>query len=157
MTTMLRGLEMTTIAYKDGIIAYDSLCVASDIVVDSDFDKKIIVNDLVFFLCGRPCDFDHFIKVYVDWNREEKHENIDVEGLVIDNNTLYRSSIDDIDNIIWKGHLRLNNHYAIGSGRRFALAFMDAGMSAKEAIEMTAKRDIYTGGTIRTFDFDYDR
>lgn len=40
---------------------------------------------------------------------------------------------------------------AIGSGKNFALAFMDTGMSAEEAVRATCKRDIYTGGTIRTF------
>lgn len=44
--------------------------------------------------------------------------------------------------------------FAIGSGRDFALAAMDMGATAKEAVEMAAKRDVYTGGTIRTVIID---
>lgn len=37
---------------------------------------------------------------------------------------------------------------AIGSGTRFALAWMDAGHSAADAVEYACKRDIYSGGKI---------
>ena len=39
----------------------------------------------------------------------------------------------------------------MGSGCEFAFAFMDTGMSAKEAIIATAKRDTNTGGTVHEF------
>lgn len=48
----------------------------------------------------------------------------------------------------------MDRPFAIGSGRDFALAAMDMGASAKEAVEAAAKRDVYTGGTIRTLIID---
>jgi len=41
--------------------------------------------------------------------------------------------------------------FAIGSGQDHALTAMDCGLSAKEAIKMAAKRDVNTGGRVRTF------
>lgn len=41
--------------------------------------------------------------------------------------------------------------FAIGSGAKHALTAMDLGLDAKEAVKMAMKRDIYTGGRIRTF------
>ena len=42
--------------------------------------------------------------------------------------------------------------YAIGSGAEFAMSAMDFGMTAKEAVEYTMTRDIYTGGEVTVFD-----
>jgi hypothetical protein len=43
---------------------------------------------------------------------------------------------------------------ATGSGTPFALAVMDMGFDAKEAIEAAAKRDCYTGGLIKVLDLE---
>ncbi|MNI98876.1 hypothetical protein D3C73_1578140 [compost metagenome] len=44
--------------------------------------------------------------------------------------------------------------YAIGSGTPYAFAAMDMGASAEKAVEMAARRDTSTGGTIRTLRID---
>lgn len=41
---------------------------------------------------------------------------------------------------------------ADGSGAEFALGALDAGKSAREAIEIAAQRDFYTGGPVQAFD-----
>jgi len=38
--------------------------------------------------------------------------------------------------------------WAIGSGRDFAIAVMDLGLSAEEAVRRAAKFDVYTGGGV---------
>lgn len=40
---------------------------------------------------------------------------------------------------------------AIGSGRDFALACMDLGLSAEQGVKMACKYDAYSSGPIRTF------
>ena len=40
--------------------------------------------------------------------------------------------------------------YATGSGRNFALAAMDAGLPPKDAVAIAAKRDVYSGGRVRS-------
>ncbi|GAI22667.1 unnamed protein product, partial [marine sediment metagenome] len=46
------------------------------------------------------------------------------------------------------------NPDAIGSGSAYALAAMDMGASAEEAVRAAMKRDIYTGGKVRTMRID---
>ena len=41
-------------------------------------------------------------------------------------------------------------HYAIGSGTKLALGAMDAGRSAKRAVEIACGRDPYTAGPVVT-------
>ena len=43
---------MTTIAYKSGIIAYDSRFTCGDIIEDDDVDKRIDRDGKTFFLSG---------------------------------------------------------------------------------------------------------
>jgi hypothetical protein len=43
---------------------------------------------------------------------------------------------------------------ALGSGREFALGAMDAGASAIEAVRISSKRDIYTGGRIHAYNIE---
>jgi len=142
---------MTTIAYKDGVIAYDSRETSGDdLIIDDDVDKRFDRNGFQFFICGCSSDREDFIESYLGW--KAIREGIDVEAFVYDpgSKVMYRSSIDE-NGVIWKLSLRFNNHYAMGSGRRFALAFMDAGMDAYDSVIATAKRDVWTGGTIRTY------
>ena len=51
---------------------------------------------------------------------------------------------------IWKQELDPANPDAIGSGSAYALAAMDMGASAEDAVRAAMKRDIYTGGRVRT-------
>ena len=43
---------MTTIAYKDGVIAGDSRVTAENFIVDDEYDKHVIVGDIHFFCSG---------------------------------------------------------------------------------------------------------
>lgn len=144
---------MTTIAYKDGIIVYDSRVTASNgVIIDDNFDKVHVEADLIFIYCGSPTDIEDFAKSYIDW-KVCRDTELDLEAMVYDckASTLFRSSIDPDTKAPFKFKYRLDNHYAMGTGSRFALAFMDTGMSAYEAVKATAKRDSYTGGIIKTF------
>lgn len=138
---------MTTIAYKDGVIAYDSRFTCGDVIEDDDADKKIERDGKVFFLSGSCSDWEYLIDSYI--NGKAVKEKVDARCLVVESGQIYSAAVDD--NGFWKCIERPGNPMAIGSGKNFALAFMDTGMSAEEAVRATCKRDIYTGGTIRTF------
>lgn len=148
---------MTTIAYKDGVIAYDSRVTGSNgVIVDDNFDKVHVGSDLTFFYCGSPADLEDFVKSFIDW-KVCRDTEIDMEAMVYDwkASTLYRSSIDPEIRAPFKLKYRRDNHYAMGTGSRFALAFMDTGMSAYDAVRATANRDSYTGGIIKTFELPW--
>ena len=146
---------MTTIAFKDGLIAYDSRVSHDDgTIIDDNFEKCLEANDVYFFMSGSTADFEVFIETYLTGKNPGK--DLDIEAVVLDEGKLFRSSIYEKDFSLWRCPLRLDGVHAIGSGRKFALAYMDVGMTAESALINTAKRDAWTGGIIRTFNI-HDR
>lgn len=133
---------MTTIAYKDGIVAYDSRCCAGPLITTDDYDKKTIIGDSLFFMSG---DLGHQQRFMEDWpNPSAKHP---VFGIRIHKGVVYRFISDEHG--YWQ--LSLDYPWAEGSGADHAFTAMDLGCSAKEAVKMAMKRDAGTGGRIRTY------
>lgn len=142
---------MTTIAYKNGIVAYDSRVSADNLIQDDDYEKHIVRDGIHFFVCGATEDWQKFVESYCASTNPER--NLDVSALIFHGGDLFKSSIEKTQDgfRIWKSPIRLESHISIGSGRDFAIAFMDAGMSAYDAVVATTKRDMWTGGTIRSY------
>ncbi len=137
---------MTTIAYKDGVIAYDSQVTRGDVITYDDYEKCTERKGVKFFCSGTVSDHQRLIDVYFGSKPEG---NIDAVALVLNNGTLSLVAVDDSTGI-WMSPVALDRPYAIGSGTPYAFAAMDMGGSAQKAVEMAAKRDTNTGGTIRT-------
>ncbi len=142
---------MTTIAYKDGVIAYDSRVTRGSLIDHDDFEKLIHRNGHRFLMTGSGCDFSALIDEYLGLKLGDKP--LEAHGLVVTNGKLYQIG-RDAESGFWVDDVWAERPFAIGSGRDFALAAMDMGATAKEAVELAAKRDVYTGGTIRTLIID---
>ena len=140
---------MTTIAYKDRIIAYDSRICSDNTISDDSFEKRIIRDNVSFFMCGSICDYDLFIEAYFSENFKASRL-VNVGAFIVSDGVLYEGSFAE-DGFFWKSKLRLNNFHAIGTGVDHALTAMDMGASAKEAIKWAMKRDCKTGGRIRIY------
>jgi len=138
---------MTTIAYKDGVIAYDSRQTRGGSIVSDATAKCQVVNGVSFFLSGAVCDEKALIAAYFG---TPPSAPVECSGFVVDGNELMMVGVDDKTGI-WKQPLDRGNPDAIGSGSAYALAAMDMGATAEEAVRAAMKRDIYTGGAIRTF------
>lgn len=137
---------MTTIAYKDGVIAYDSLVTAGDTVMYDDFDKKSERDGVLFFGAGTNSDIQLLIAAYFG----------DVPGFDLDARALaFRDGRLSVlcfsEGRVYESDVLLDRHYAIGSGRDHAFTAMDMGATAYQAVELAAKRDTGTGGKIRAF------
>jgi len=137
---------MTTIAYKDGVIAYDGRQTRSGAIVSDDCSKCVVVDGVSFLLSGAVCDEKALIAAYFG---TPSLVPVECSGYVVDGGKLMMVGHDD-ETGIWKQDLDLDNPDAIGSGAPYALAAMDMGASAEDAVRAAMKRDIYTGGTIRT-------
>lgn len=138
---------MTTIAYKDGVIAYDSQISRGDVIVYDDYDKCLIRDGVRFFCAGATADFPALIDAYFGVRPAGP---VEVSAMVLDGDSLMLVAVDDKTGI-WKTQIMRDQPYAIGSGMSFAFAAMDMGASAVRAVEAAAKRDTGTGGTIRAF------
>ena len=137
---------MTTIAYKDNVIAFDSRETAGGMIMSDTVDKKVIINDVTFFTAGSVYNFKEFHDAYFKENATISEDN-DCYAFVIDDGELLLVSATD--GLIRKSTVSYPD--AIGSGYVFALAYMDCGQTAKQAVEATAKRDVGTGGTVHEF------
>lgn len=136
---------MTTIAYKDGVIAYDSRSTAREKIVSDDTEKCIEERGVKFILSGCASDFQALMDAY--FGAEPRGNGI--AGFAIDDGVLWLIGISEDDGF-WKERLRADQPCAIGSGADHALTAMDMGGSAVKAVEMAMKRDIYSGGLVRT-------
>ncbi len=137
---------MTTIAYKDGVIAYDSRQTRGGAIVSDDAPKCQVVDGVSFFLAGAVCDEKALIAAYFG---TPSAAPVECSGYAVDGGKLLMVGYDDKTGI-WKQELDPANPDAIGSGSAYALAAMDMGASAEGAVRAAMKRDIYTGGKIRT-------
>lgn len=138
---------MTTIAYKDGVIAYDSQITRGDVITYDDYEKCIDQAGVKFFCCGTVSDYQRLVDVYFG---AKPDGNIEATAIVLDGDSLMMVAVDDATGL-WKSPVLRDRPYAIGSGTPYAFAAMDMGASAEQAVEMAARRDTSTGGKIRAF------
>lgn len=140
---------MTTIVYdhKTKTIAYDSRETRGSLISSDNTDKKILVGDQPFFMCGSYADIQELLDTYSSGGKEIAKGN-EAYGYTVRKNRVYEIFASD------SGHLaviELTYNVACGSGGDFALAALDFGKSATEAVEYAKTRDVYTGGNVNTF------
>lgn len=135
---------MTTIAYKDGVIAYDSRQVRNGSIVSDACSKCEVVNGVMFFLSGAVCDEKALIAAYFG---KPSKDPVESSGFVVDGGNLLLVGHCDKTGV-WRQSLDRANPDAIGSGSPYAMAAMDMGATAEEAVRAAMKRDIYTGGEV---------
>lgn len=141
---------MTTIVYKNGLIATDSRASSGQLIVDDDF-VKVKKNEHGFFAyAGTPADIDSFIAESMA-SREGTYE-WECGALWVSNSGQLYSIDQNEKGFFYILELSLEKHYASGSGMDFALVAMDLGCTAREAVEAAARRDSGSGGTIRVYD-----
>lgn len=135
---------MTTIA-TDGItIAADGLANSDGEITTRDRVKVRVAHGRVYALCGASAAFDPAIKWHVDGADPEKAPKAGEWWLVVIEHNgkgcWYTNDVPYPTQLVYPA--------ALGSGERFALGAMHAGKSPREAVEIAAKLDTQTGGTI---------
>jgi len=141
---------MTTIAYhhKDKQVAVDSRYTRGDII-DTDKGNKVRKNKRgTWIFAGHSGDFDDLMEL----ERNDKVEiRPDCGAILISDGAAYSVDTDEDGVCII---CKINENLTIGSGSHFALAAMDLGKTAKQAVEYAKTRDIYTGGRVRVYDVE---
>lgn len=141
---------MTTAVYdhKNQLMAVDCRIV-TDGVIDSDNTTVKFYEDKtgIWMFSGVVADYEKFRLIYTSDRVEGVQEILSCYALFYDRESkaVYFRSIDK-DGVARS--CKLDYNYAIGSGSHFALAFLDMGKNAVEAIAYTCKRDLYTGPRI---------
>lgn len=137
---------MTTIAYKDGVIAYDSRISDGAFIVHDDYDKRQEVKGVQFVFTGKVCDY---AKLVGAWFGEPVSVELDCAAMVFDGEGLWYAGASP-EHGLCKTPIWLDRSYVMGSGGDHAATAMDMGASAAEAVEMAKKRDSSSGGVVRT-------
>ncbi len=145
---------MTTICWRDGILACDSRMTAGDTIMSDQCDKIIEITDgagnpmliagsghlddiaaFAFWVKGgcvvkeKPdLDQDSFAALFVNH-----------DGLCFKHMGKHKFGLP----------IRQGEYTAIGTGRDFALAAMDSGRNAVEAVNVAIGRDPFSGGEVR--------
>ena len=144
---------MTTISYKNGVLVGEGREVAC-----SDDESSVIIRDncvKVFklpdgSLFGGAHSSEDIERLFKALQLKQVPPKLDsIAGLRIDKQRriwLYEGNI-------WQ-HITGVSYYAIGSGAVFAIAAMDAGATALEAVKIGIKRDPYSGGKITQVKLD---
>lgn len=139
---------MTTIAYhqESKTVAWDSRSSKNNIIATDKSQKMKEVNGVIFWLSGPLSDFQKFIDIYFGAACDEFQP--ECNALILDKNALYFSGVTEKGEL-WKEPVDID--YAVGSGSNFALAAMDLGKSATEAVEYAKTRDSNTGGSVHSY------
>lgn len=137
---------MTTISYHHGDreIAIDSRTTAGGLILDNNCLKTIKTKVRQWFFCGPPSEFELFID---EFEKRDLQTEFDCSAFIIESDIAYLITTDN-----GKFHkYKMNHNHSIGCGCDFALAAMDFGKSAKDAVKYAMTRDVYTGGRVRVF------
>ena len=145
--------NMTTIAYKNHNISYDTLITTShDNVVDKHH-KLEIINGLKIFTTGALNDAFCFhaylkeigLKIIDPLITHKLPRKLELQCFIATRNEVYYLEVSDTVKIE-----PLYHAWAIGSGAKWAIAAMDHGLPSHEAVKYASKRDKSTGGSIHT-------
>lgn len=141
---------MTTIVYchKTKQVAVDGRATTSRGIISNDNVDKTVISDVgIWFIAGNACNSDDLIKLK---HNDECKLNLQCSAILISNKEAYLVYVDE--GVC--AHEKIVNNEAMGSGELFALAALDFGQTAKQAVEYTATKDCYTGGNVRVFNLD---
>lgn len=146
---------MTTIAYRDGIIAADSWATygeegsARRHTCKKLFRKTVTQGKKSFDVIIATAGESSPGMVFVDWYGTGKpvpdlflHIGGDFTCLVLTPQGLFEYDV------YCRGEQVMDDFYAVGSGAKVALGAMAAGKSAIEAVRIATRYDPYTGGRI---------
>lgn len=145
---------MTTIAYRDGVLASDSLGNRNGL--RRKVKKVYRVGDHIMGGCGNYQDCIAF----VNWWPQRNERELSFRQYSGDKDApdLYMIVVGPGGAQAWGEHLQptdiLDDFYAVGSGASAAMAAMHMGASAEEAVRIASLVDIGTGGDIETVTLD---
>ncbi len=141
--------KMTVIAWDGKTLAADRQCTDGNIV--SECTKIFKVDGAAIAFCGRDSAIIELLDWYTsgcnpeEWPKFQKPDNFTTMIVALDGKCFEyeeRHTSRPIE----------GNFMAWGSGRNFAVAAMDLGKSASEAVAVASKHCCYSGMGIDAFD-----
>lgn len=138
---------MTTIAYDhvNKRIAVDGRAQMADVILTDSAIKWLRQDDELWIFCGLTADFEDLAKL----KHNDKPDVLpDCEALMVKQGKVYLVSF----NQGYCCYTECQYNIAKGSGWKFALAALQLGKTAVEAVSLASTLCVYTGGVITEFD-----
>jgi hypothetical protein len=144
---------MTTIVYdhKNNLIALDSRY-TQDGLISTDAGVKWLKSDdgAFWFFAGQPCMYRRLIEIFGESDCVyDVKENPYIAAIHVKGGAVTIKSVDS-SGLAYTEPQHCST--AIGSGDKFAIAALDFGCNAIDAVKYAATRDCYTGGNVLCFD-----
>jgi len=138
---------MTTVAYRNGVLAADSLATSNDTVTGHAAKLKRLVDGRLAAMLGRTGAAQRLL-AWIEAGQQGDQPDGDASVVIIDQDGA--SYYDD------GVHERCSAapFKAWGTGGCLAIGAMAAGASAEEAVRIACEWDIYTGGEVITLSLD---
>lgn len=136
---------MTTIAFDGTHICADGRSTIGNAIYTEDEPKIVKAGDYILAMAGDSESSEALILAL-----QAGHELTDIEelpayicGFLVHKGEVHTIHWDDEGKRIgsWKCH----KHWAFGTGSEYAIAMMDSGKTAKEAVQYAGTRDTNTG------------
>lgn len=141
---------MTTVAYRNGVMAADSQATSS---FKQKCQKIHKIGDSYFGICGRVSS----AYLFLEWIRQDRRDWVESErnppSPLSDDDDFSALELCEEGAFEWDGKLTrtpvLIEFFAIGSGADFAMGAMAMGADAVEAVKVARTLDPNTGGVIK--------
>lgn len=146
---------MTTIAYRDGVMAADSQGTNNGLHA-ADRTKVYDINGWLLGGCGASSQLDEYLAWFRDSCKDGKlrkaPDYLQTSGdngytvLLVNKKTRAMYQVADG---LWPFRIK-GKYAATGSGMSLALGAMAMGGTAKQAVQAAIKHDVYSSGSIKT-------
>ena len=147
LRTNVKGNSMTTMIYshKEKVIVVDGRCTRGHDIVTDKYNKVMKNDDgVVFVVAGLCSDLEALVSSYP--YGFEGMTDLEAIALVVDNGQVFECTVSDGSYNITP----VDYDTANGSGSSYAIAALDFGKTAKQALKYVMTRDCATGGKITT-------
>jgi hypothetical protein len=136
---------MTTLAFKDGVLATDSRCTMEGSIINDRCEKIVVRGGRCFSVVGALAQAMRFLDALTDGENRKKLPSMEAaccvaELLPTGNLKIYEDG--------GTFELHSESFTAYGSGTAAAMAAFHMGAGAVEAVEIACKVDVYSGGPI---------
>lgn len=146
---------MTTIAFDGNIIACDTQITMGNLIHNHKSKFYNLKGGAKAAMCGSQLEIDYFVNNFVDGEVCAQICSAGGIGFTKEDGLCIAYGFYVEDGYFRK--VKFETSHADGSGRDFALAAMDHGKDAIEAVKYAMTRDFYTGGEVIAFDLELKR
>lgn len=139
---------MSTIAYKDGVLAADTACICNGVYEGRISKTERCLDGTIVAVTGDAAALAPFRDWISSGSKKDERPNVeDFSGLVVRPG----GSVRNYDTHFVPLDITAD-FYAIGSGRDIALGAMAAGASAKEAVEIACRYDVGSRAPVEVYE-----